>query len=94
MTNSSPWVLHRKGALMWIDAGSLCVAEIPANEDGGAQIAKANLIVAAPDLLAALEELCTIRDILCMNPYYPPTVNRVTTAWEQVRAAIAKAEGK
>ena len=46
------------------------------------QVANARLIAAAPDLLAALEELCLA-----------PNKHRPDEYWEAARAAIAKAKG-
>ena len=47
------------------------------------QRANARLIAAAPDLLAALEELCLA-----------PNKHRPEEYWEAARAAIAKAKGE
>lgn len=47
-------------------------------------IANARLISAAPDLLAALQTLCSMRDM---------SSDQLTAAWDAARAAIAKATG-
>lgn len=63
----------------------------PTNADGGygeQQQANAQLIVAAPDLLAALEELADLVDDIVWGNYKPDSF---TT--QPARAAIAKATG-
>lgn len=62
------------------------------------EFANANLIAAAPDLLAAAEEFFSLRDMIleCVDQYWGAGADydAVETALDAVDAAIAKAEGR
>ena len=66
----------------WHDFASVVVRFCGDDTDDATGLANARLIAAAPDLLAALEELCLA-----------PNKHRPDEYWEAARAAIAKAKG-
>lgn len=70
-----PWAHTDYGSIK--DANNATVAEVLP----GGRTADARLIAAAPDLLAALEEVVSLSD-------------RDHAAWDRARAAIAKAKGE
>ena len=91
-----PWVAkgeHERGDIAWVDAGLLCIAECPTGEDGQKMLANARLIAAAPELLAALEDMLNgwryIRST--HGDLYGVGWDR---AQEKAEAAIAKADGQ
>lgn len=67
---------------------------------GTADELNAQLIAAAPDLLDALKELVAVSDLRgdaeSINPGDDPKLwtSRRNAAWEEVKKAIAKAEGR
>ena len=86
----APWTLHRKDALRWIDAGPLCIAEVPEDEDGEPQEGNALLIAAAPDLLMALGMLyAETADYIRLNKLG----GMDNQCMQLARAALAKAVG-
>ncbi|MFM5431434.1 hypothetical protein ACET9P_11135 [Aeromonas veronii] len=94
-----PWERSKKTDGNWwhIGAGNQAVAAVHAaskkrNEPYASMFeANANLIAAAPELLAALEE--AVETIEWMNGCSSPARNEVEEAIREGRAAIAKAKG-
>jgi hypothetical protein len=80
-----PWFLDDDGRIFDTPDRGQLVAEVatadPAEPPAEEDVANARLIAAAPDLLAALEKVVAISD-------------RKHDAWDEARAAIAKAEGR
>ena len=81
-----------------LDSREACVAHVIFNEEGGDDReecrADARLIAAAPDLLAALNEVfanCTESDL---EPDGFAMIDVSYDAWKKVFSAIAKAEGR
>jgi hypothetical protein len=72
------------------EAGPL-VAVLPARDDNGDADANARLIAASPDLLEALKRIEPIIDVI---EYFSPEKAVDGSIAKQIRAAIAKAEGK
>lgn len=74
-----PWTISGASTIKTLGGNKTYIASIAKND----RPANARLIAAAPDLLAALEELCLA-----------PNKHRPDEYWEAARAAIAKAKVK
>ena len=86
-----PWIADNVGIVMTPGRMPRLIAEVAGAGDRGRIGANAQLIAAAPDLLAACKALLTLWD--ARLPYIAPQIveREVVTT---VRDAIAKAEGK
>ncbi len=88
-----PWVIQRSRTIRpnyawvcgqdWHELATVVVRSPGDKKDDATGLANARLIAAAPDLLAALEELCLA-----------PNKHRPEEYWNAARAAIAKAKGE
>jgi glutamate/tyrosine decarboxylase-like PLP-dependent enzyme len=93
-----PW--HAEGPDMFGDfnichpADSLAVAGVVANLRLPDEVAaNARLVAAAPDMLAALQELSKLSDGIIVSGMSQSEMTALAAAWERADAAIAKATG-
>jgi hypothetical protein len=92
---AKPNVEHGKVYVWTMDPypNAICVAYIPEARYRGERAANAQLIAAAPDLLAALTEcLAGLRELRAANPYLPFT-DAVDFGAINAQLAIARATG-
>jgi hypothetical protein len=89
------WEMRQSGSTVWVDEGAICVAELPANEDGQPQVRNGRAIAALPDLISALFEALEFvesqQDVVDGSD--GPVANRAMQLTQTISAAIEKAGG-